>query len=143
MKIYSDNLSAARVVHPGFAVADELEALGIGVKKASKTLGIGSQELKQLCTGLLDITPSIANGLEQLGSAEAGFWLELQKDYTEHPKRGGSRIGAGRKKKDFISKQVRISAPPQEMQQIQAWLEMQSNTSRALAELILHAPRSR
>jgi addiction module HigA family antidote len=142
MKVYSDNLSAVRVVHPGLAVADELEALGITAKKASKIFGITQQELAQLCAGLLDITPSIANGLEQLGSAEAGFWLQLQKDYDQHPKRGGYRLGAGRKKKNFVSKQVRISAPPEEMQQIQAWLEMQNNTSQALAQLILHAPRN-
>ncbi len=143
MKIYSDNLSAARVIHPGFVVADELEALGISASKASKTFGVSKQELQQLCVGLLGITPSIAHGLEQLGSAKAEFWLQLQKEYTKHPKRGGSRMGAGRKKKNFISKQVRISAPSEEMQQIQAWLEMQSNTSRALADLILHAPRNR
>jgi addiction module HigA family antidote len=140
MKIYSDNTNAARVVHPGYAVADELEALGIGNQQASQAFGITPKELQKLYLGEYDITQIIANALEQLGSAEASFWLALQHNYDMHPKRGGYRQGSGRKKKDFISKQVRISAPAEEMSKIQAWLEAQPNTSRALADLILGAP---
>lgn len=137
MKIYSDNKSAARVIHPSYAVVDELEALGISDSKAKKILSISTVELEQLRHGQLDINPQIATGLEQLGSTEAGFWLALQENYNTHPKRGGFRAGAGRKKKDFVSKQVRISAVPEEMSKIQAWLEAQPNISKALAELIL------
>ena len=137
MTTYQDNTKAARVIHPGFAVADELEALGVSQAKASKALRITKFELQQLCAGELDITPGIADGLEQLGSANREFWLQLQRDYNAHPKRGGARVGAGRKRKDFVSKQVRISAPPEDMARIQAWLEAQPNTSTALAELIL------
>lgn len=142
MKIYSDNSLAAQVIHPGFIVADELEALETSATKASKIFNITKEELHLLCEGELDITPNIADGLEKLGSAESSFWLKLQSDYNTHPKRGGYRAGAGRKKQDFVSKQVRISAPVDEMERIQAWLDTQPNTSRALAELILHAPQN-
>lgn len=139
MNIYSNNDKAARVIHPGLAVLDELEALGMSQSKASKVLGLSKQALQQLCQGELDITPSIATALEQLGSGDASFWLALQQNYNLHPKRGGNRVGAGRKKKNFISKQVRISAPNEEMAKIEIWLKTQPNTSRALAALILQA----
>ncbi len=142
MKIYTDNSLAFRVIHPGFGVQDELEALGVGTAEACKIFKISEQELQQLFDGEIDITPNIADGLEKLGSTESGFWLKLQNSYNTHPKRGGYRAGAGRKKQDFVSKQVRISAPVDEMERIQAWLDTQPNTSRALAELILHAPKS-
>ena len=138
MKIYSDNLKAAAVVHPGFAVADELEALEISELTASQALGISFEDLRLLCNGELNINQNIASGIEQLGSAEASFWLDLQHAYNLHPKRGGFRVGAGRKKRFFASKQVRISASPEDMVRIQRWLDAQGNTSRALAELILN-----
>jgi addiction module HigA family antidote len=142
MKIYTDNLLAAQFVHPGFIVEDELEALGVSAAKACKVFNISKEELQQLYDGEIDITPNIADGLEKLGSTESSFWLKLQDSYNTHPKRGGYRAGAGRKKQDFVSKQVRISAPVEEMERIQAWLDTQPNTSRALAELILHAPQN-
>jgi addiction module HigA family antidote len=137
MTVYQNNALAARVVHPGFAIADELAALNVSQAKASKAFGISKTDLQKLCNGELDITPAVAAGLERLGSAESAFWLQLQENFNTHPKRGGARVGAGRKKKEFISKQVRISAAPEEMIRIQAWLEAQPNTSTALAELIL------
>jgi addiction module HigA family antidote len=139
MKIFENNQQAAHVFHPGLIVADEIETLGLNPKKASLALGISQVDLKKLCNGELDITPSIAAGLEQLGSGEAAFWLRLQQQFDTHPKRGGFRAGSGRKKKHFVSKQVRISAPAEEMERIRAWLEAQPNTSTALAELILNA----
>jgi addiction module HigA family antidote len=142
MKIYSDNSLAFQVIHPGFMVADELEALEVSNAKACKVFKINKEKLQQLFNGELDITPNIAAGLEELGGIESSFWLKLQSNYNTHPKRGGYRPGAGRKKQDFVSKQVRISAPAEEMERIQAWLDTQPNTSRALAELILHAPQN-
>jgi addiction module HigA family antidote len=142
MKIYTDNTLAFQVIHPGLAVADELEVLEVSPAKASKTFKISQKELQQLLNGERDITPNIAAGLEKLGGIESDFWLKLQQNYNTHPKRGGYRAGAGRKKQDFVSKQVRISAPVDEMERIQAWLDTQPNTSRALAELILHAPQN-
>jgi addiction module HigA family antidote len=137
MRIYCGNSLAAEIIHPGFAVADELEALEVSDAKAGKVFGMSKADLQKLRQGEFDITPEIAVGLEQLGSAEQEFWLQLQRDYDSHPKRGGARVGAGRKRKNFVSKQVRISAPPEEMKRIQAWLEAQPNTSQALAKLIL------
>jgi antitoxin HigA-1 len=140
MKIFENNQQAAHVFHPGLIVADEIETLGLSPKQASLTLGISQSELQKLCAGEFDITPSVAAGLEQLGSGEAAFWLRLQQQFDAHPKRGGFRAGSGRKKKHFVSKQVRISASAEEMERIRAWLEAQPNTSTALAKLILLAP---
>ena len=139
MKIFENNQQAAHVFHPGLIVADEIQTLGLSPNKASLVLGISQADLQKLCNGELDITPNIASGLEQLGSGEAAFWLRLQQQFEAHPKRGGFRSGSGRKKKHFVSKQVRISASAEEMERIQVWLEAQPNTSTALAELILNA----
>ena len=122
------------MIHPGVIVADELEALGVD---ATHALGISAGELQQICAGESDITPAIAASLETLGSADAAFWLALQANFDTNPKRGGYRAGAGRKKRDLVSKQVRISAAPSEMTRIQSWLNAQANTSEALATLIL------
>ena len=113
--------------------------LKISQGKACKAFGISKSDLQKLCNGELDIVSEIALGLERLGSAESGFWLQLQRDFDSHPKRGGARVGAGRKKKDFVSKQVRISASPEEMVHIQEWLKSQANTGAALADLILNS----
>ena len=142
MKIFENNQQAAHVFHPGLIVADEIETLGLSPKQASLALGISQTDLQKLFAGEFDITPGVAAGLEQLGSGEADFWLRLQQQFDAHPKRGGFRTGSGRKKKHFVSKQVRISASAEEMERIRAWLEAQPNTSTALAELILRAPVS-
>ena len=134
MKTYTSNTAAARVIHPGLIVADEMEALGVD---ATQALGISAADLQRLYAGESDIMPAIALSLETLGSADAAFWLTLQANYDAHPKRGGHRVGAGRKKRDLVSKQVRISAAPSEMTRIQNWLNAQANTSEALAKLIL------
>ena len=142
MKIFENNQQAAHVFHPGLIVADEIETLGLNPKQASLALGISQSDLQKLFAGEFDITPGVAAGLEQLGSGEADFWLRLQQQFDTHPKRGGFRAGSGRKKKHFVSKQVRISASAEEMERIRVWLEAQPNTSTALAELILRAPVS-
>jgi addiction module HigA family antidote len=101
MTIHQNNALAARVIHPGFAVADELAALNVSQTKASKAFEISKTDLQKLCNGELDVTPAIAAGLERLGSAESAFWLQLQDNFNTHPKRGGARVGAGRKKKSL------------------------------------------
>jgi addiction module HigA family antidote len=81
MRIYCDNSLAAEIIHPGFAVADELEALGVSEAQAAATFGIARTDLLRLFDGQFDITAEIASGLERLGSAECDFWLRLQCDY--------------------------------------------------------------
>lgn len=137
MKTYTSNTAAARVIHPGLIVADELDALSMDVTQASQVLGVRAADLQRLYAGESDITPAIAIALETLGSADAAFWLALQANFNAHPKRGGYRVGAGRRKRDLVSKQVRISAAPNEMTHIQSWLNAQANISEALAKLIL------
>jgi addiction module HigA family antidote len=88
MRIYSDNSLAFKVVHPGFFVLDELEALEVGTNEACEIFNISETELQQLFEGKIDITPNIADGLEKLGSTESSFWLKLQNSYNTHPKRG-------------------------------------------------------
>jgi addiction module HigA family antidote len=136
MQIFTDNLSAARVLSPALLIEAELEALDISKARAAVAFGLTSQQLERLLAGELPITPQIAQALEEFGSTEAAIWLRLQQSYDTHPKRGGSRQGAGRKREHLKSKQVRITASPEVMQRIESWLGQQHNAARALADLI-------
>jgi addiction module HigA family antidote len=136
MQIYPNNLSAARVIPPARLINDELEALKISKENAAQAFGLNNTELEELLQGTRSITPQIAAALENMGSSPANLWLQLQASYETHPKRGGTRVGAGRKREHLQTKQVRITAPPETMQLIETWLAQQNNAARALAELI-------
>jgi plasmid maintenance system antidote protein VapI len=141
MQIFTNNQQAYKSIHPGYLVADELEATNIAPDHASLALGLTKAELEQLCQGELDISPAIAKALEQLGIGQAKIWQALQQSHNAHPTHGGSRVGAGRKKQDLTSRHIRISAPPAQMQKIEAWLKNQKNKARAVADLIASAER--
>jgi addiction module HigA family antidote len=136
MRIFTNNLSAARVLPPALLIADELEALDISKAQAAIAFGVTKKQLELLLVGELPITQQIAQALENFGSTEAAMWLRLQQSYDTHPKRGGSRQGAGRKREHLKTKQVRITASPEVMQRIESWLKQQHNAARALADLI-------
>ena len=136
MRIFTNNLHAARVIPPARLIPDELEALGISTKEAAIAFGLNDTELTELFKGTRGITPQIATALENMGSNPASLWLQLQNAFENHPKRGGNRVGAGRKPENLQTKQVRITAPPETMQLIERWLGQQSNAARALADLI-------
>ncbi len=126
-------------VPPGFGIARDLKALKITAKKAAQELEITQTEYVQLIRGEIELTPSMAKHLERLGSGTATIWLKLQKNYENHPKhpsRGGARPNSGPKPSGHSSKQVRISAAPEDMEIITTWLKSQKNAARAVAKLI-------
>lgn len=136
MRVFTNNLSAARVIPPARLIPDELETLGISLKDAAIAFGLSDAELAELFQGTRSITPEVAAALEKMGSSPANLWLQLQNAFDTHPKRGGTRVGAGRKRENLSTKQVRITAPPETMQLVETWLGQQSNAARALADLI-------
>ncbi len=124
---------------PGFGIQRDLKALKINSQKAAQELEISQTQYAQLIRGELEITPRIAQHLERLGSRRAEIWLKLQKNYGEHPKhpsRGGARPNSGPKPLGHSTKQVRITAPLEDMIIITAWLKGQKNAARAVAQLI-------
>jgi addiction module HigA family antidote len=136
MRIFTNNLSAGRVIPPARLIADELNALNISLDHAAQAFGLNQTELEELLAGTRAITPAIAQALETMGSSPASLWLQLQAAYETHPKRGGTRVGAGRKREYLQSKQVRITAPSETMKLVETWLSQQNNAARALADLI-------
>jgi addiction module HigA family antidote len=125
---------------PGRIVKRGLEELGMPNSQAAQTLKIPLFQLEALLKGETPLTPEIAERLVGLVGGRKEFWLNIEADYVAHPKFagwGGSREGSGRKKLGLTSKQIRLSAAPDEMTKIEAWLKTQKNASQAVAKLIL------
>ncbi len=133
-------------IPPGFGIGRELEAREICHSVAAQKLGITEIQLEQLIIGDLKVTPEIAMRLEQMGFVTADYWLRRQAHYENHPKhpsRGGARPNSGPKALGHSTKQVRITAPLEDMEIITTWLKSQKNASRAIAQLIKeHATRA-
>lgn len=144
MKIYTKKSLAYDTVHPGKMLSDELKASRFRRNEVAKALQISAKQLQALCRGEFDLTPEIAAGLECLGIGIGRIWLELQAQHNRHPRnpsRGGVRIGAGRKAEGVESRQIRITAPSEQMQIVNSWLAAQPNAARAVAQLITQAVR--
>ena len=92
--------------------------------------------------GELPFTLEIAAALEREWGTDRRIWLSMENAYQQHPKRrGGKREGAGRKPLGHASKLVRISAPLEQMREINTWLEQQPSAAQRLAQLILEEAR--
>lgn len=130
-------------VPPGFLLRRELEARDITIAKFAPKLGLTPTELEKLLEGEIAITPDIANVFANEWDEDAGVLLRLQASYDAHPKNpwGGQRNGAGRKPLELNNKQVRVSAKPDEMLEIEHWLKTQKSAPQALAQLILRHSR--
>ena len=126
-------------IPPGLGIKRDLEVLEISHNDAIKQLGLSKDDFEKLLAGQIPLTAEIAQKLENLGSRNVELWMRMQASYESHPKhptRGGARTGIGPKPKGFSSKQVRISAPPEVMKEIEGWLKAQPNAAHALATLI-------
>ncbi len=127
-------------VAPGGIIQRGLDELNMPYAKAAQVLEIPLFQLEALLAGETPLTEAIAERLVKLVGGRKEFWLDLEADYTSHPKFagwGGSREGAGRKKLGLTSKQIRLSAKPDEMKKIVAWMKKQKNASQLIAKLIL------
>jgi plasmid maintenance system antidote protein VapI len=140
MKIFSDTAQAFTATSPGSIVRLEMDARKIKLDRLARHLELKTYELEALLNGDAPLTPAIAAKLEELWGIEASTWTQLEQSYQrhpKHPKRGGARVGAGRKKSGIVSKQVRISASLDELKRIETWLKAQPSAAQSLAKLIL------
>ncbi len=123
---------------PGRIVQRSLDSLGINAEEFALQNHLEPQEFMAMVTGNASLTLEMALALEKAWDVPISVWLKLEEDYANHPKRmGGARLGAGRKSTGVQSRQVRISAQPEEMRLIQNWLKAQSSAANSLATLIL------
>ncbi len=67
--------------HPGLAVRDELDELGLSIAEAAEGLGVARQTLHRLVGGESGISPEMAYRLERGIGSNADFWLRLQANY--------------------------------------------------------------
>ena len=67
--------------HPGELIGDSLEQLGVTVDDAAKALGVSSQELQDVVSGQVSITPQMAVRLEKALGSTADTWLRMQSNY--------------------------------------------------------------
>ena len=74
-------LFSPTLLHPGEALADELEARGIMQKDFANTIGMRPQHLNDLIKGKRHISPETALSLEKALGISAEFWVRLQGDY--------------------------------------------------------------
>ena len=130
-------------VSPGLHIQRELEARDITVAQFAPKLGLTPSDLEKLFDGENPITSEIAKLLEREWGMSSEIWLGLQAKYDAHPKNpwGGQRNGAGRKPLELSNKQIRVSAKPEEMLEIEHWLKTQKSAPQALAKLILRHSR--
>ena len=127
----------------GWLLGQELEARRIKGKAKKNFLERAGLNEKQLQLVLLDqfpISRYLALFFEQEFEIPAGVWLQLENEMNSHSKavrRGVARTGAGRKELGLKSRQLRISAKPEDMQVIESWLKHQSSAAQSVASLIL------
>lgn len=68
-------------IHPGKFLADELEALGIGVPELAEILHVPANRIYQILKGQRSLTADTALRLSQWLGTSAEMWLNLQKLY--------------------------------------------------------------
>jgi len=80
----SQNLTPARVVHPGQILKRELEARGWTQKQLAEIMDRPTQAINEIIQGNKQITPETALDLEKALDSSAEFWLNLEKNYRLH-----------------------------------------------------------
>lgn len=68
-------------IHPGYILADELEARGITQKEFANKINMYPANLNKIIKGKANITEKIAERLEDLLGITKEFWLDVQRDY--------------------------------------------------------------
>jgi len=67
--------------YPGEFIKDEIEARELNQKDFARQMGVSIDTLNQLFKGKRDITPELAQNLENALGIKAEFWLNLQMDF--------------------------------------------------------------
>ena len=68
-------------IHPGEILGDELEEIGLTVKKLADVIEVPSNRLYQLLAGKRSMTADTALRLSQYFGTSAAFWMNLQSTY--------------------------------------------------------------
>ncbi len=135
---FIENQIPALATPPGRIVQRSLDSLGISPQEFAKQHHLEPDAFTAMVAGEKPLTLAMALALEAAWNVPTLVWLKLEEDYQNHPKRkGGARVGAGRKSTGVQSRQVRISAQPEDMRLILDWLKTQSSAASSLANLIL------
>jgi addiction module HigA family antidote len=72
---------ARNPIHPGKFLADELDALGMGVPEVAEILHVPANRIYQILKGQRALTADTALRLSQWLGTSAEMWLNLQKLY--------------------------------------------------------------
>lgn len=67
--------------HPGEILLDEIQANGYSQSDFSKLIGLKRSQLNEIIRGKRNINAEIAILLEKILGIDAGYWLDLQKNY--------------------------------------------------------------
>lgn len=65
-------------VHPGFILAEELEARGMSASALARAMDVPSTRITEIISGRRGVTADTALRLEKVWGASARFWLNLQ-----------------------------------------------------------------
>jgi addiction module HigA family antidote len=76
-----ETIMARDPIHPGKFLADELDALGMGVPEVAAELHVPANRIYQLLNGQRSLTADTALRLSQWLGTSAEMWLNLQKLY--------------------------------------------------------------
>ena len=68
-------------IHPGEALAEEIEARQLTQKRLAELLGRPPQLVNEIVRGKKAITPDTAVGLERVFGISAKTWMNMQVDY--------------------------------------------------------------
>lgn len=131
-----DTLTPARPVHPGRILRRELDARELDLTAAARDTGVDEAALAAILEGEAPVTKAVAEQLARAWEGQrAETWLALQQRFDEHPKNahGGKREGAGRKPTGLVTKAFRVSATPEQLAAIEAWLAEQGRGNGAQA----------
>lgn len=64
--------------HPGHLLKDDIEALGLTVAEAAKSIGVTRQQLYRVMNGFCAVSPEMAFRLEKAIGTSADTWLRMQ-----------------------------------------------------------------
>ena len=67
--------------HPGLIVKDDLEALGLSISAAAKSLGVDRSQISRVTTGKCAISAEMALRLETVIGGSADHLLRMQAAY--------------------------------------------------------------
>jgi plasmid maintenance system antidote protein VapI len=144
-KIYDSTQISALAVAPGVGLQMEIELRELDLDRFAASIDLSIEGLQSLFTGELVLSDAIAQALARELGIPAQLWLDLEREFRNHPNRlmgeqqnEGSGLDFDALIRKGDNKQLSITALPEEMQVIEHWLASQPNAAQAVANLIYH-----